>query len=301
MKNVRRISFALAVLMIICFALSSCGSNYKALKIDPNYVSERTESTTLTVTGVDGVKVTVPKTVNSVVCFSREAATVIRELGLASSIKAGDEKTTGVIVGLTETTLDKVSSFSPDIVFITEDYDTSVLDNAGIVYLTIPETLTVNDIKTMIKLIEKILGVTTESLATKIDNEMTLAQQTTSTYAKKYTAFIDMGDLKTSGKGTYVNEILSAAGCENVFGDKEGFVTVTKDEIISANPSIIFTTNKKDILNDTALKDVDAVKNNRVFSIQEREIAYGSQSIADALSSMFDNVNKINTEGSTKK
>ncbi len=287
--------------MIFCCVLASCGSNYKALKIDPNYVSNRSESTTLTVTGVDGIKVTVPKTVNNIVCFSREAATVIRELGLANSIKAGDDKTAKVIVGLTETTLDKIASFSPDVVFITDDYDTSALDSAGIVYLTIPQNMSVNDIKTMIKLIEKLFSTTTESLAARIDNEMTLAQQTTSTYAKKYTAFLDMGDLKTSGKGTYVNEIMSAAGCENVFADKEGFITVTKQEIIDANPSIIFTVNKKDFLQNEDFENLDAVKNGRVFSIQEREVAYGSQCIADALSSMFDNVNKLNTQGSGKK
>lgn len=301
MKNIKRLSFIFAILMITGCVLSSCGSNYKSLKIDPNYVSNRTESTTMTVTGVDGVKSTVPKNISKVVCFSPEAAMVIRELGLTNTVKAVDDNTSQVIAGITKTTADKIASLAPDLVFITDDYDTSALDSANIVYLTIPKKMSVNDIKTMIKLIEKIYGTTTESLSAKIDNEMTLAQQTTSSYAKKYTAFIDMGDFKTSGKGTYVHEILSAAGCENVFADEDGFVTVTKQDIINANPSVIFTTNKKAFTSDEDFANIDAVINNRVFTVQEREIAYGSQNIADALSSMFDNINKLNTDSTSKK
>ena len=296
MKNIKRLSFVLALLMITCCVLSSCGSNYKALKIDPDYVSKRAESTTQTINGIDGVKVSVPKSVESVVCFSREAATVIRELGLANKIKAGDKMTGQVIVGINETTIDKISSLSPDVVFITEDYDTSALDSANITYLTIPEQMTVNDVKSMIKMIEKIFGITAESLSVKIDNEMTLAQQTTSSFTKKYSAFIDMGGFKTSGKGTYVNEILSAAGCENIFADEEGFITSSKEDIIKANPSVIFTTDKKIYTRDESFADVDAVANNRVYVLQERQIAYGSQYIAEALSTMFDSINSLSTE-----
>jgi len=150
--------------------------------------------------------------------------------------------------------------------------------------------MTINDIKSLIKIAEKTLGSTKESLSLKIDNEMTLAQQTTNLMSKKYKTFVDLGDFNTSGAGTYIHEIIGVTGGENVFADKEGYVTVTNAEILEANPEFIFTVNPN-AYKDDVFEDLDAVKNNRVYRIDKAKISYGTQNIADIISEMFDKIN----------
>ncbi len=287
----KKISLLLAILMIMSCFLTACGGmNYKAVPIDPDYVSTRAENPNQTINGIDGIKVSVPKVINSIVCFSPEAALVIRELGAKDKIKGVDKATTAVLVGANEITEEKIQSLSPDVVFITENYDSSALITAGIPCFTIPSQMTINDIKSLIKIAEKVLGSTKESLTVKIDNEITLAQQTTNLMSKKYPTFVDLGDFNTSGTGTYINEIINIVGGENVFADKEGLVTVTNAEIIEANPEVIFTVNPN-AYKDEVFEDVAAVKNGKVFRIDKVKISYATQNIADIISDMFDKIN----------
>jgi len=78
----KKISLLLALVIVMSCFLTACGgANYKAVPIDPDYVSTRAENPNQTINGIDGIKVSVPKTINSIVCFSPEAAMVLRELG----------------------------------------------------------------------------------------------------------------------------------------------------------------------------------------------------------------------------
>lgn len=292
----KKISLILALVIVLSCCLTACGKNYKAVPIDPDYVSVRAENPNQTINGIDGIKVSVPKTVNSIVCFSPEAAIVLRELGAKDKIKGVDTDTAAVLVGANQITQDKIQSLSPDVVFISEDYDTSALTSAEIACFTIPNEMTINDIKSLIKISEKVLGSTNESLSVKIDNEITLAQQTTSLMSNKYATFIDLGDFNTSGSGTYINEIINISGGKNVFADQEGYIQVTNADIIAANPEFIFTVDPN-AYNDEVFEDVDAVKNNKVYRIDKIKVSYGTQNIADIISSMFE---KMNTKSSAE-
>lgn len=286
----KKISLILALIIVMSCVLTACGKNYKAVPIDPDYVSVRAENPNQTINGIDGIKVSVPKTVNSIVCFSPEAAVILRELGAKDKIKGVDKATTAVLVGANEITLDKIQTLSPDVVFVSESYDATALMNAEIPCFTVPTQMTINDIKSLIKIAEKIMGSTNESLSVKIDNEITLAQQTTNLISNKAATFVDLGEFKTSGNGTYINEIINISGGKNVFADKEGFVKVTNADIIAANPEYIFTVDPN-AYKDEIFEDVAAVKNNRVYRIDKVKATYGTHNIADVISTMFDKIN----------
>ncbi len=292
----KKISLLLAVVIVMSCFLTACGgNNYKAVPIDPNYVSTRAENPNQTINGIDGIKVSVPKEINKIVCFSPEAALILRELGAKDKIKGVDKATTAVLVGANEITEDKIQTLSPDVVFISEDYDSTALVTAGIACFTIPKEMSINDIKSLIKIAEKALGSTKESLTVKIDNEMTLAQQTTNLMSNKYATFVDLGNFNTSGNGTYINEIINISGGKNIFADQQGYITVTNAEIIEANPEFIFTVDPN-AYNDDIFEDVAAVKNNRVYRIDKMKISYGTQNISDIISTMFDKINNQNNK-----
>lgn len=282
----KKVSFILALVIVFSFVLVSCGGDYKAFDIDPNYVSVRADSPFRIISGIDGSKKQVAKQVKSVVCFSPSAALVLEELGAGGLIKGVDAKTAKAVANKQTITIEKIANLKPDVVFITEDYDTSALDNAGIVYFYVPEVLTVNDIKTLIKIEEKMINYSDTSLAGNIDTEYTLAKQNAAG-GSGYKTFIDLGSLETTGVGTFVNEILAMCGCKNVFEDKEGYFKAAKADIVEADPEVIFTTgNPATIMGDKAFADVKAVKDKKVFRIKGETLEYGSSTIADAISSI---------------
>lgn len=291
----KKISFVLAVVMLMSLVLTSCGSDYKAYHTDENYVSTRENNPNRTVNGVDGVRVTVPKNIKQVVCFSPEAAIIMSEVGVGVLVTAVDEKTADVL-SKPVIEMSNVVSRQPDVVFITEDYDTSVLEDANVPFFTIPTEMSLNDIKSLIKIIEKIFNVSTDSsLTTKIDASQNVAQQDTQGMVNKYPTFIDLGGFDTAGKGTYVNEIISVCGGENIFADREGYFTVSKQDIIDANPAFIFTTSTA-AYRDSAFADVDAVKNGRVYSLptnDEINIHYGTHRIAGIIDIIHERIMEV--------
>lgn len=288
----KKVSFVLALVIALSCVLASC-SSYKAFKVDPNYVSQRSEDPNQTISGLDNLKVSVPKQVSKVVCFSPEATVIFSEVGSTDRIKGVDEASAEFLgSGATKLTVDKIASVAPDVVFISEEYQTAALDNAGIPYFTVPKELTISDIKSLIKIIEKICGITESSLTTEIDNQFNLAYQSTADYANKYPTFIDLGDYNTSGSGTYVNEMISVSGGENIFAEEEGFITVKKADIIKANPTFIFTVgNKNTYTDDPDFAEVEAVKKGNVFKISKNSVCYGTNKIADGISTVFEKIN----------
>ena len=121
---------------------------------------------------------------------------------------------------------------------------------------------------------------------------MNVAQMNSSSYSTRYKAYVDFGG-ETVGSGTFITELLHASGLENVCTG-EGFCTMTDDEIIAANPEFIFTCGDvNDYLNNSAFADVAAVANNHVYSLDKKDIRYGSNNITNSVSIMNEAVSSI--------
>lgn len=148
------------------------------------------------------------------------------------------------------------------------------------------------DINNLIRLCGKVIGVNADDAVSKVTNVMNVAQMNSSSYSTRYKAYIDLGG-ETVGSGTFITELLHASGLENVCTG-EGFCTMTDDEIIAANPEFIFTCGDvNDYLNNSAFADVAAVANNHVYSLDKKDIRYGSSNITNAVSIMNEAVSSI--------
>ncbi|WP_078596961.1 ABC transporter substrate-binding protein [Evansella clarkii] len=82
-------------------------------------------------------------------------------------------------------------------------------------------------------------------------------------------------DIFTTGSGTFMDEILTIIGAENVAGEEDGWVAYTEEDAVLANPDVIITTygsytenSKEQILERSAWQDVSAVQNERVYDIE---------------------------------
>lgn len=78
----------------------------------------------------------------------------------------------------------------------------------------------------------------------------------------------------TTGGKTFINSMIEVAGGRNIFSEEEGWITPSLEKLIEKNPEIIFIgEDKKELVEDIKTRvewqDIDAVKNNRIYVVDE--------------------------------
>ena len=92
----------------------------------------------------------------------------------------------------------------------------------------------------------------------------------------------------TVGKGTYMDEMFGIIGAENAFGDKEGWLSISIEEALAADPDVILMDCNWMPGADEAVKalegweNVTAVKNGDVYQIDEDLCSRPNHHVAEA-------------------
>lgn len=127
-----------------------------------------------------------------------------------------------------------------------------------------------------IRLVSKVLGSTQrgEMLCKDMSREVEAVKEeiARSGAGKRPRLFVilDVEGLWTAGPGTFIDELVTMAGGENIARDaKEQYVQYSAEMLIARDPDAIVLTgpNKKDLYDKSALIDLRAVKENKVFEV----------------------------------
>lgn len=285
----KKIALVLALIMVFASVLTACGEKESG-GISINKDAQTTSDTQI-VSGLSGESYTLSNNITKVVSLSPAASMIIDSLGGSSKLTAVD-KTSADYVSVSSTVdVSGAAGLSPEVIFV-DEADKAAVGTTDIPVFVIPQAQSVADINNLIRLCGKVIGVNADDAVSKVTNVMNVAQMNSSSYSTRYKAYIDLGG-ETVGTGTFITELLHASGLENVCtGD--GFCTMTDDEIIAANPEFIFTCGDvNDYLNNSAFADVAAVANNHVYSLDKKDIRYGSSNITNAVSIMNEAVSSI--------
>ena len=285
----KKIALVLALIMVFASVLTACGEKESG-GISINKDAQTTSDTQI-VSGLSGESYTLSNNITKVVSLSPAASMIIDSLGGSSKLTAVD-KTSADYVSVSSTVdASGAAGLSPEVIFV-DEADKAAVGTTDIPVFVIPQAQSVADINNLIRLCAKVIGVNADDAVSKVTNVMNVAQMNSSSYSTRYKAYIDLGG-ETVGTGTFITELLHASGLENVCtGD--GFCTMTDDEIIAANPEFIFTCGDvNDYLNNSAFADVAAVANNHVYSLEKKDIRYGSSNITNAVSIMNEAVSSI--------
>ena len=251
----------------------------------------QTTSDTQIVSGLSGESYTLSNNITKVVSLSPAASMIIDSLGGSSKLTAVDKASADYVSVSSTVDVSGAAGLSPEVIFV-DEADKAAVGTTDIPVFVIPQAQSVADINNLIRLCAKVIGVNADDAVSKVTNVMNVAQMNSSSYSTRYKAYIDLGG-ETVGSGTFITELLHASGLENVCTG-EGFCTMTDDEIIAANPEFIFTCGDvNDYLNNSAFADVAAVANNHVYSLDKKDIRYGSSNITNAVSIMNEAVSSI--------
>lgn len=285
----KKIALVLALIMVFASVLTACGEKESG-GISINKDAQTTSDTQI-VSGLSGESYTLSNNITKVVSLSPAASMIIDSLGGSSKLTAVDKASADYVSVSSTVDVSGAAGLSPEVIFV-DEADKAAVGTTDIPVFVIPQAQSVADINNLIRLCAKVIGVNADDAVSKVTNVMNVAQMNSSSYSTRYKAYIDLGG-ETVGTGTFITELLHASGLENVCtGD--GFCTMTDDEIIAANPEFIFTCGDvNDYLNNSAFADVAAVANNHVYSLDKKDIRYGSSNITNAVSIMNEAVSSI--------
>lgn len=100
-------------------------------------------------------------------------------------------------------------------------------------------------------------------------------------FDKRKRIYMANPDFTTYGHGKYTGVIFKRAGGENVaYKDLKGYQQISPERLLKYNPEIIFVQERysqviDELKTNAVIKDVDAIKNNRIYLMPEYAKAWG--------------------------
>jgi iron complex transport system substrate-binding protein len=206
-------------------------------------------------------------------------------------------------IGGMEFNVEKIISLKPDLVLAHASNANNAkagldqIRNAGIDVLVVNDANSFSKVYESIDMIGKATGKTKE--ATDMINEMKGKVEEIRKKAaeikddKKVKVFVEVSpapDIFTTGKGTFLNEMLEIINAENAAADQEGWVQITEEAIIQLNPDVIVTTYGfyeknpvKKVLSRKGWENVSAIKNKRVYDVNSDTVSRPGPRLVEGL------------------
>ncbi len=261
-----------------------------------------------------GAAINVPEEVNTIVSMAPSTTQVLVDLGLADKIVAIDTNSEAYAKGIPEDALrfdmmqpdvEKLVALAPDIIFTSnisaaggEDPFQAAI-NAGIPVANIPTSNTVEDVKKDILFIAQCVDKPEEGQALVDGMEETIARIEEIGKAipedERKTVLFEIAsapDIYSFGSGVFLNELIEILGAKNVLADQQGWLAVTEESALAANPDVILTNVNYiddpvgEIKGRSGWENVTAVKNGDVYLIDNGASSLPNHHIADALEEM---------------
>ncbi len=262
-----------------------------------------------------GENVKVPKKIDKIVSMAPSITEILFSLNIGNKIIGRDSASnhpesvqdTDIVATYEGVDMELLLVKDPDIIIMDKSldfYDTNYnkMKDYGLrVFRLYPRTL--EDVLGNIKLIGKVTNTesTAQQLAAGLDDRIdTVKTRETLKPKVLYVIYYDGTTSPWVGtSSTFSGDLINTAGGKVAVEDDMGIaIQTTIENIISLNPDIIFTsqddvwpTPSRDvILNDDALKDVNAVKNNLVIDVNADLVDRPGPRIVDGLELFSDHI-----------
>ena len=248
----------------------------------------------------------------SIVALSPSAAEILFTIGAGDQVSAVSEftdfpeaaKAKPVVGGFDGKTLslETIMSFKPDLVYLTEgmhNFLIATLEANGIAYY-ISKGDSIASVEAEILDVGKITGH--EKEAAKVVDGMEKKLKKAEASAHKGGAKSNVGDAAvkvywevwnapymSAGASSFINDVIKAAGGENIFSDlPDAYPMVSEESIISRQPAVILIPASTGMAADAVglrngWADIPAVKGGRVFVVDDNVYTRPGPRVADVV------------------
>jgi len=263
----------------------------------------------VTITDDDGVAVAIAEPPQRIISLAPSNTEILYALGLEDRVvgvtdycnyppNVADKATVG---GYSTVNVEKVVALHPDLVVAADGNTGAVIDRLRglglcVIFLNPPD---IDGILRDIELVGRATGTEAEAdaIVTDMRARMDAVQERHAaiSYAPSVAHVVWHEPIYVSGAKTFQHEQIRLAGGRNAFGHIEEWGTVTLEQFITANPEIIIVNSGSGMgdggenaiydffMQEARLKNLDAVKNGRVYIIDSDIIDRGGPRIIDSL------------------
>ena len=280
MKNIEKF------ILVICFCvfLFSC-NDFNANKKEGNITKDRA-----------GNEIVIPEKIETIACLSPSSTEIILSLGLADNIIALDSTSKDIlqtnnvdvsnmiVFDMLNPDSEKMIALKPDIIFVNTfsvfsgKNSLDSIKSSDICVAVIPSSDTIKSIEDDISFLGDVLDK--NDAASNIINMMEeniekirAIGETITNKKKVYFEIAALPNLYTFGTNVYLDDMINIIGASNIFSDKNSWITASEENVLFANPDIIFTSvhyinnPTEEILSRRSWQNVNAVKNKDVYYI----------------------------------
>ncbi len=263
-----------------------------------------------------GNDIVLPSEVNTIISMAPSTTRFLIDLGLADKIVAVDTNSAVYESELPEDVQqfdmmapdnEALVALNPDIIFTSgmsnvggDDAFQSVRD-AGICVADIPSSTSFEEIAEDLEFIGMAVKEEdkAQDLIAEFNEKIAAVQKIGETITDKKTVLFmisipteEYPSIYTFGKGTYLDEMVTSVGAENVTGDQSDWISISEEEAIAMNPDVIVTNVNyvQDVENviKTApgWENVTAIKDGAVYYIDSDSSNQPNNHVVDALIQM---------------
>jgi iron complex transport system substrate-binding protein len=194
---------------------------------------------------------------------------------------------------------EKVIALNPDLVLAhassmgVSDEVFKQIESAGIPVFVVKDSTTFDTVYDSITQIGKLTGKTKEANQTIKDMKEKVAsiEKKAKTISKedRKKVWIEVSgapEIYTTGKGTFMNEMLTMIGADNVAASEKGWVKFSEEQVVKLNPDVIIATydaDKNEIMKRPAWSSMTAVKEGNIEKVDQNKINRLGPRIVDGL------------------
>ena len=264
------------------------------------------------VTDREGTEVNIPTKIEKIISTAPSNTEVLMALGLGDKLVAIDKYSTDIEgintelpqIDFLNPDAETIIGLEPDIVIASGHNKTGSVEDpfkaiseAGIPVVYIPSSESIDGIY---KDIEFIADVVNERSKGKeiVDDMKAQVEEIKAigdTITDKKSVYFEISPapyLSSFGKSTFLNEMIEIIGAKNIFENEEGWISPTAEAIIDANPDVIITNAgymenpTEEIKSRDAWENINAIKNNEVYLVDQNASSRPSQNVIKALEQM---------------
>jgi len=249
--------------------------------------TKESENTGIGITIIDDVgrTVTIPKTPERIVSLASSATETLYALGAGDKLVGRDKystypeevKNVQEVGSGSSPNLEMIIGLQPDVLFAwpySRNAIISLEDKMPVIYI---DPRSVDDVLDTIRMIGLVTGKSSEAenLIAEMQNKIDAITDVTKELNKtqRPLVYYELGTpMKTTGPGTFTNELIFMAGGINLAADEPvRYPLLSSEYIIERNPDVIiivsYGASIEEVKNRDGWENINAVKNDRVYKI----------------------------------
>jgi len=302
MKKIMSIASLALIMAMMMSMLTGCGAKKE---------EEQTPAdTSITFTDMAGRTVTLEKPAEKIVALEPSDCEILYAIGAGSTLVGRGEycdypaevlEVTSVQSGY-ETNIEAVIGLEPEVVVMTMMAQTedqiNAFENAGI-KVVMTNAQDINGIYECINMLGKVTGKETEASNVVSSMKSAFDEIKKEGNGAGKTVYFEVSPLQwglwAAGKDTFMNEAAEMIGLKNIFADQSGWLEVSEEQVISANPDYIVTitmyygegpTPAEEISSRPGWEGISAIVNGNIINIQDNSLSRPSQRLVDGITAM---------------